>query len=316
MKSETNNNTSRRSLLASGLSAGLLLGAGAGAVNASSTYKELDLETPTGILKNYVKLLGALTKSVIYVGFEGSLIGIMPDKTPVDICGFKGLARMQWVPQKDGSFLRKSFDIGYFSDRQTGELLDNIVNPLTGKTVKPFHYQYGGRASLFTERGVSSLSEKGEANEAEPYDLDWRSAGNQIWLTESGSGEFPAPLMMDEWPRESAGEVFRYKGDTTYVSTKEQLTDSLITQADYSLFWSSIISWEPWLEMEGAPGYVMWRGVGSKLRSYKDADPQLIRYIRSVQGNYFDKDDPWDGFVSNYDRFKSLRKPAHNVDQR
>lgn len=301
----------RRALLRSGLGMGaaLAVGTSANAVRAAGKTGDLDLETPAGVLDAYVKLLGTLEEEHVYIAFSGTLWGIVPEKVPTAICGFSGLARHQWTPQKDG-YHRKSFDVGYFSDLESGEPVDELVNPLTGETVQPFHYKYGGGRQLYTKQGSLTISEEGEPGTLKPYDLNWETAGDQIWLTEGGGGEFPSPLPPDEWPRESSGDAYRFVGETTLATSIEQLSNPRVRQADYTLFWTSILSWEPWLLMNGAPGFAMWRGVGTKLDRYQDAPGTLLDYVRSEQPNYFGKKDPWDGVLSNYDRFKKMRTPS------
>lgn len=301
----------RRALLRSGLGMGaaLAVGTSSNPVRAADKTGELDLETPAGELDAYVKLLGTLEKEHVYIAFSGTLWGIVPEKVPTAICGFAGLARHQWTLQKDGH-QRKSFDVGFFSDLESGEPLDELVNPLTGETVRPFHYKYGGGRQLYTKQGSLTISEEGEPGTLKPYDLKWETAGDQIWLTEGGGGEFPSPLPPDEWPRESSGDAYRFVGETTLATSIEQLSNPRVRQADYTLFWTSILSWEPWLLMNGAPGFSMWRGVGTKLDRYQDAPGTLLDYVRKEQPNYFGKNDPWDGVLSNYDRFKKMRTPS------
>lgn len=303
--------TSRRKLLQSGfgVSAGLMLGAADSAQAQARKLDKLDLDSPTGGLNAYVKLLGTLEQSNVYIAFSGTLWGILPERVPTAICGFSGLARHQWTPRKEGHH-RKSFDVGYFSDLATGEPADEIVNPLTGETVHPFHYKYGGGEQLYTKQGLMAVSGEGEASTLKPYELNWESAGEQVWLTEGGGGEFPSPLPKEEWPRESSGDAYRVVGETTLVSTIDQLASRRVAQADYTLFWTSILSWEPWLLMDGRPGFAMWRGVGAKLTQPDDAPETLLDYVLEEQPNYFGKDDPWEGVLSNYDRFKEMRTPA------
>ncbi|MEM7501622.1 MAG: DUF1838 family protein [Pseudomonadota bacterium] len=304
----------RRTLLRSslGIGAGLSLPASL-AVAAEPSLDggdhPLNLSSPAEAFNAYVKLLGTLADDDVYVAFSGTLWGIEPERVPTAICGFSGLARHRWAGVEDGHE-RKAFDVGYFSDLETGEPIDELTNPLTGEQVAPFHYKYGGGIERYTKDGKLSVSAEGVASNLTPYDFDWKRAGQQIWLTDSGSGEFPPPLSKAEWPRESSGDAFRFMGETTMATTVEQLANANVAQADYTLFWSSVLSWEPWLLMDGRPGFAMWRGVGAKLRRYEDAPATLLAFVRGAQPNYFDDADPWPGRVSNYDRYKRQREAA------
>ncbi len=303
----------RRNLLRSslGIGAGLSMSAALGIASEASpdALGDLDLSTTAGALNAYVKLLGTLAEDDVYVAFSGTLWGIEPERVPTAICGFSGLARHRWTHVDDGH-QRKAFDVGYFSDLKTGKPVDELTNPLTGERVSPFHYKYGGGIERFTREGKLSVSDEGVTSNLTSYDFDWKRAGQQIWLTDGGGGEFPSPLSKEEWPRESSGDAFRFMGETTMATTIEQLASEELAQADYTLFWSSILSWEPWLLMDGRPGFVMWRGVGTKLRRYDDAPDTLLEFVSDTQPNYFGDADPWEGRVSNYDRYKRMREPA------
>lgn len=62
--------------------------------------------------------------------------------------------------------------------------------------------------------------------------------------------------------------------------------------------------------MDDVPGFVMWRGVGTKLKSHNEAPQIMLEYIRQTMPNYLNEAEPWQGRVSNMNRFKDARRPA------
>jgi len=266
----------------------------AGCTSSSGT---LDLQDPRNAFNAYVKLLGSLKNATVYTSFQGTLSGVLPDQAPQAICRYQGLARSDWKTNPDGSFTKRSFDIGFFGDLETGEVVEEIVNPLSGETVQPFHFKYGGGPAQNIDMDVLS-------------DIRWNEIGENIWLSEAGGGAFPHPMDMRKWPRESSGKELYYRSETDYVTNRSQLSDNRVFSADQTLFWSSLLSWEPWLLMGQTPGFTMWRGVGVKLKRSNQIPKSMQSFIANVQPNYLDEPPPWKEREGSFDRFMSLRKPS------
>lgn len=294
-----NNNKTRRSLLKAG--AGLALAPSLiGVSNAQSRLNtKIDLSTPEARYKAHMKIVGTLDTETVYNWFDGELWGMMPNKEPAIICGFHGLARSNWIAQNDGSMKQHSFDVGFFSDLKTGEPASAIRNPFTGEMVEPFHYQYGGFEQHHKPRNDVYKENDGH----------WSILGDEISLREFGTRTVEHPIPMNEWPRESAGENYHAASETNYYSPVSQIADTNINNAAQKFFWTAVLSWEPWLLMDGAPGFVMWRGTGRKLNSYQEAPEVIKNYIKKVQPNYFDEGNPWTGIMSSIGEFKKKRKP-------
>lgn len=296
-----NQNIDRRNLIKTGL------GAGAASLLVSpisaeeNVLAQVDISTPESRFNTHVKMVGSQEEESVYVWFDGGLWGIMPGKAPVVLCGFQGLAKSNWMPQDDGSTIQHSFDVGIFSDMETGEPLETLLNPLTGETIKPFHYQYGGYQQH--HKPDNELYSDVSNNK-------WSLRGDEIAFREYGSRTFDHPIPADKWPRESAGDKYLAASETNYMSPISQVADDAIKNADYRLFWTAILSWEPWLLMDGVPGFVMWRGIGRKVKSYNEAPEPLLNHIRKVQPNYFEDKVPWDGVMSSIEEFMKQREPS------
>lgn len=266
---------------------------GGAPAGASTSKGELGFDPAENTLKRYVKLIGSLANEDVYIALDGTLWGVLPGHLPLPICGFHGLARANWEPQSDGAFSQRSFDIGFFADPETGTPLESLVNPFTMETVKPFHYKYGGEETIHTAETAPK-----------PTDSSWTMTADKLWFSERRSGAFPAPFPPTEWPRETAGETYYYGSETSYVVSAKDIIDDNVMSADYSLFWTAFLSWEPWLLMAGAPGYVMWRGVASKVAIRDQISDGVLAYIAEHEPNYFGTGRPWKGRASTYESYK------------
>lgn len=249
--------------------------------------------------KAYIKTIGSLETSDVYIWFRGILWGAIPGQLPFRLCGFQGLARHRWTAESSTKFRQKSFDVGFFSDIETGQPIDSLMNPITQERVETFHFKYGGFEQT---HDLAEFAEKSAK-------LDWRAAGNHAVLTETGIGQVESKFTPQDWPKETSGPINFYGGETSHVVSLKTLSDPNIPSVKYDMFWSQFAPWEPWLLMEGRPGFCQWRATGTKLDSHSDAPKEVLDFVTKHQPNYFDETDPWDGYVSNTNRYQQSRSP-------
>lgn len=254
--------------------------------------------------RTYVRLMGSLETTTIYSWFSGYLWGIIPNEAPKPLVTLQGLAKSNW--QKDGNQVTKeSFDLGFFGDLETGEVLQEWKNPYTNKIVQPFHFMYGGGSkTTYSKEGIKS------GDTLKPYKMHWMQSGDQMWMDEYGSFSFKSPLQPEEWPKASPGKQMHFGSSTTYMTTKSELFNPNNTTCNQTFFWTAVNSWEPWLHMGQREGYVMWRATGRKIFDIADIPDSMKSYVAKVQPNYFTDKIPWQGRRSTYTSYKESRKAA------
>lgn len=131
----------RRTLMAAlPLSAGMM--ASRSAAGAEDRW-DFDLENPDDLLKAYTKVAGSLDKREVYIQYYGEIVAILPHTEQVPLFRLKGIARSRWEPNSDGSSSYTNYDHGLFCDFETGEVLKQYENPLTGEMNDPLHYRSG-----------------------------------------------------------------------------------------------------------------------------------------------------------------------------
>jgi hypothetical protein len=106
--------------------------------------------TPQDNLRAYVKLVGSTAAEMLYTHYQGVLYGVIPNEVPMPLVRFEALGKARWTPQQDGSYLRKSHDLGFFGDLKTRMPIDNFLNPYTKESVRPLHYKNGRGETLYT----------------------------------------------------------------------------------------------------------------------------------------------------------------------
>ena len=274
---------------------------------STSSFKNQHLADTTSFVKEdgfktYIRLMGSLEPATIYSWFSGHLWGIVPGEAPKPLTTLQGLAKSNW--NKEGeNIVKESFDLGFFGDLETGQVLQEWKNPYTQEIVQPFHFMYGGGSTtVFTPNGKKS------GGKIIPYATNWMHSGDQVWLDEYGSASFENPLQPEQWPKASAGKQMHFGSSTTYVAQAASLFNTAKATCGHTFFWTAVNSWEPWLQMGQRDGYVMWRATGRKNFDLDEIPKTMKAYVAKVQPNYFEALQPWKGRRSTYESYKASRK--------
>lgn len=188
----------------------------------------------------------------------------------------------------DGTFDINLVETTYYLDVETGELLDTLKIPVTGKTVKVPLYRSGpavvtiGTKTDDTEvstGGAGVVEEDGEAGAGAfapkgNVTLE-RSVGpaiidaNTVWIqTEEYGRVFPTD------PKDAL--VF-YKESAIWQGELNELTDPNVTAASAKLSYNAASSWRPWMEMGDVQGHTMASGIGATCNSLDEMPDEWLR---------------------------------------
>lgn len=162
-----------------------------------------------------------------------------------------------WRRDGTGGFTNSDYDLGFYVDYQSREVLDTWLNPLTNKSVKVYHYRGGPSGGHFTV-GAAGGDVYGSAMGR------WSMFGDQLWHTASNWGERPNPLTPDEWPLASSGRTTLGSMSLTFTARASEIASPAVHQAAGLQIWTNTTAWMPWMEMGQRPGFNLWRWVGAK----------------------------------------------------
>jgi hypothetical protein len=270
--------------------------AGSAAIAAAPAFaarRTLDLSDPKDSLTAFIKLSGSVTEAWVYSLYEGPLLAIVPGAVPQPVCGFAGLIKTRWTPEADGTFTQEIYDNGYFSDLDTGEIIDTLRNPLTGETVRPQHFLVG--PTTYTHG---------------PGPRPWREIGDLITVSTGRGLAVPNPFDPAQWPRESPGDQLIYHFATTYVGRRADLEDDSLSQASNTYTWNAFYSWLPWMLMGQRPGFVYWQAQGRKLAGVDEVPDMMRTHIANTWPSYLDDGAPWTGRKDTSQAYMAERRPA------
>jgi len=188
----------------------------------------------------------------------------------------------------DGTFDITVVEITYYLDVDSGELLDTLQMPGTGKVVKiPLYRSAPTTTRVGTKTTVSEVStgeagvvkkgkEQGSGAFAPKGDVKLERSvgpaivqGNSVWIqTEEYGRVFPHD------PKEP--RVF-YKESAIWQGDLPELLDPSVHSASTNLSYSAATSWRPWMQMGDVKGHTMSSGVGGKCSDLRDMPEQWLR---------------------------------------
>ena len=256
-----------------GLNRRCVLGAAAGAVTATvalpsfGATKTIDFSDPQQKLDAYVRMRNRGDGQKSYTRYSGTFFAKIEGDVAVPLVGIEGMSWGCCERQADGTYLYSMQEAGYHTDLATGEIIDEIVNPLNGLTVAPKHYR-SGQSSTFTPNAVNPIMER------RPDGLLYRGVispatviDDTVWCSEDLFVKMPNPKERYEDDREWCGP---HRISTSLATHMVKLADLEETDRAFvpsTMSYTTINSWRGWMLMGQTPGIISWRLKGRKFES-------------------------------------------------
>jgi hypothetical protein len=239
----------------------------------SATEKSSD---PGALLEAYQRLSGSFDNRLIIWWMSGTRYGVVDAKT-TPLYGMEVGMFHRWFQQPDGNFKAAFFELTYYTDLITGELLREFANPYTGKTNKVRHVRLGPEIRTLTPAGLS--------NPGNPMVHDYRSSlgpavtsDGRIWIPTSVEATI-------KFPKPGAPEILL----NIFTTIQGGLTDAVnrkLLSAPCTLEFHNVLKWEPWMNMAEHPGHMMSTASGRKMESMEELPAEYIAMASMVHGKY------------------------------
>jgi hypothetical protein len=167
----------------------------------------------------------------------------------------------RFFQQPDGSYKLAMFELTYYTDLATGELLEEYENPYTGQTNRVMHVRLGPDVRHQTSTGL--------ADPGDPMVHDYHSGlgpalirGDDVWIPTDVEATI-------RFPNPKAPEIILNHYTTVHGSLSDAI-DPEVVSAPATLAFQNILKWEPWMRMGDHSGHMMSRAAGRKLESVDD----------------------------------------------
>ncbi len=333
----TNLMLNRRSALKGSLAlgmAGMASMAPASRSSAAPLSGKLDYEDPADNLYAFGKLWAGFDEPVIG-GFHGLMYARFGDQRMIPVFGYTGTGALLCKFDDEGYLWVKSRETGYFTDLETGDVLETWYNPFTEKTVEVYHFYndvlvgkigseipkflMGGEGDLPTlmNEGTVFPNEEGRY----PFVLPWQLYGDDdMMLSWDYTHEYSNPVTPEGWPRSSTGARVSPSEHFTFNFSKRELEDRDIPSSRFTAGFSRISQFWPFMEMGGTPfanGSLFGRMFSHKgLAGYGDVPPKVLAYIEKNAPDFLTLPDHWNLDNSRVETWKAYSKdvPPENPD--
>lgn len=273
--------TSRRSALSMGaLALGLPAAAGLGlplvGEAAAQTYP-LDLKKKSDFHIAVQKMRGALDDRVCMGGITGLYYGVV-DGVLIPLYGVLAGTFSRYVKLPDGNYEGRSFEIAYFTDWDTGDLIDKFKNPFTGETVDVPQTRMGPSKILITADGFRPLAATSERSGMVFNNrfLPARVVNNDVWIVDETRVSTPPDFK---------GPKFLYNEVTTLHTTLTELNDPNLKQTPTLVHFNLLVGWRPWLKMGDRPGHLLGNGTGRRYSKLTDYPPKYQEYCKKFHAD-------------------------------
>lgn len=196
---------------------------------------------------------------------EGIVYGSVPGHVAQRLVGFRSALIIRVVEPTAGTFRSEQREAMHYADLDSGEVLAAFVNPYTGERVIPVGYVSPLNVYYFDLAG-SYMQRPTDEPERGPK-FDWRTDGEDVWVTESRFNTFPSGITEREFPRAYSGPERKSVDVLTYrTSVEDFVRDTPSVRAHVTIM--SDAPWPFWLMQGRAPGGVLWQGFGRKYASF------------------------------------------------
>lgn len=245
----------------------------------------LDLTTPAGNVLAMARMTGDTDPTRTKHGwYEGRLMGVRPGEAARDLCGIIGLSSQRLVSQdNDRGWLLLQKECGFFTDLETGRVLERWTNPYSNESVEPFHI-----ANDAVNRSIEPVvrdqrfyeSAAGVQPAERPYVLPWRVAGDRVFVEQSVHVWAKNALDPATWPRESSGPQIQVSDMLSYNLRVADLQNPALTALEYWGHWVHVRPWQPWMLMGTTPGHCLYSAFTGSARTLEHAPAHIVAIAR------------------------------------
>lgn len=185
----------------------------------------------------------------------------------IPMLGILAATFSQWRRRDAESLQGRSLEVAYFTDLQTGKLLETWTNPVTGRRVEVPQTRMGPSSVVLTPDGLQ-VETVGEAQglELEHIFRPAVSVGDDVWITEE----------IRIYGERHGAPPFAYNEMSTYQASRRALDDPGQAAVPTRVDFHSLVSFRPWMGFGDTPGHTTARGSGRRAAQVSDLPPYYL----------------------------------------
>ncbi len=209
--------------------------------------RSLDLSSPAGRLNTYMRMRGALDDSLVVGFLTGRYHGVV-DGEVTPLYGLVSATVSRYRQAATGGYAGVEIEQAYYTDLETGKVLETWRNPYTGEAVTVPIFRTEPTAftideNLKFERHVAIPGAEFAQTVNPPVVV-----GKDVWFTERLSGVV----------RKAGGARPTFYNELTTAHARvEELAANPTKRVRADTHFAVTVSWSPWLKMGDRPGHLL-----------------------------------------------------------
>ncbi len=280
--------------------------------NLSGPY--LDLATPEGNVLAYARIQGNIEpEATSFSWYSGRVSGIRPGEAAQDLMGIIGMGAVRMLPlENEAGFQMLRKELGFFTDLESGEVIDRWTNPYLDESVEVVHLAnpainaaikpYQQRQGLYKE-----IDEGGQGT---PFILPWKMVGGRAMTEQHSNLWVKNPMDPNIWKRESAGESIAISDSNTFNVAIEDLQNPELKKVPSFGNWTHQRPWQPWMLMGQDPGFIQYTCFTGSAASLADMPEQIVSLAQARFPEFLVAPTEISPPESSLARYMRTRKPA------
>jgi len=290
--------TRREALAGAAGVAGLALGAGAQAGGHAS----LNLDDATDNLTALLKLQADTSGADVISGFPGEVWGWVPGEGNRRLFRSYGIGASHVEEVEDGwRFYHR--ELMYYLDPDTGEILEDWLNPYTGKRVEVMHILNDPVHRFYSE-------DMGQFSFPWAYTI----MGDDLVFRISVFSFRDSVMPRLEYPVHSANNKYQAAELWTMNGRVSEVMNPEVTSASCVTSWARVGQWLPFMEMGNPPGVMVYHSDSYKLMEGVSQIPDnILRYTEKNHAKYLESPREWQSLALNESQ---LTVSKREIDER
>lgn len=252
---------------------------------AAPGASSVDLESPAGLLTSLVRMRGSLDERLCYIWLRGLRYTLI-DGEAKPLCGYLGGSITRYRRLADDMFEFLLYEISYYTDIRSGEVLEKLRMPRTGREVSVPLYRTGPGRHVIKMANEEELDWSRKrttsdelARQIAPDAKIFYSFNARPAQTFHGSAWLRCDSFTRLKPLDPKAAGMFYKEAITYQGSLADLARPG-PQVDTNISFAIATAWRPWMEMTGVDGHTMTDGVGGKVLDILDMPEDFVRFTR------------------------------------
>ena len=217
---------------------------------------------PLGDLETHVRMRGNLRGERTYWYYKGTVFGNKWGEATQPMLGVEGISYSVIEALEDGRYRYSLNEAGYYSDPESGEIAERVLNPFTGEHFEPKHYLSPQKIIFAPDLTVTPDTDR------LPPGLEYRGRISPLRVfkdtvisSEDLFVRLPHPQFEDD------PERLPFTIQTSLATFTADRRDLLNEELDFvpcQFNYQTLATFRPWMGMGRQPGMQSWRMVGTK----------------------------------------------------